>query len=98
MHTFYDGAIMEKLTATQARKELLSLVRNGTPVEIQHRENTMVLVPKTLWKQINDDLVNRQMDEALAQSQKRYTSEEVDAMLAEVKQRFEEKKRGKLVG
>lgn len=89
---------MEKITATEARKELLSLVRNGTPVEIQHRENTMVLVPKNLWKQINDELVNRQMDEALAKSHKRYTSEQVDAMLAEVHQRFEESQHGELVG
>ena len=79
---------MEKLTATQARKDLLALIRSGSPVEIQHRENTMVLVPKTLWKTINDELVNRQMDEALEKSHKRYSSDQVDAMLAEVKQRF----------
>lgn len=94
--------MMRTLNATEARKQWFQIIRAGEEVEITHPERTMALVPKEslekrdqLIEQLERELLIREMDEALAKPHKWYTTEQVEAMLAEVLSQ-QEKGRGKM--
>ena len=84
---------MLPITASEARKNLYKLLKENQRVEIKSSSNIMVLVPKAYFDQLELDMLNREMDEALKGAHKWYTSQEVDAMLAEVFSRQERKKK-----
>ena len=77
---------METLSATEARKQLFSLLQEGKSVEIRHPKNSMVLLPKMEFDRLWRAMINQEIDEALerAKGQSRYTTEEVETMVAEV--------------
>lgn len=82
---------MRTITATEARKQLFQILKEGKRVEIQHPKNSMVLLAKEELDALETELLMKEMDEALAQPHKWYTSEQVDAMLAEVLKRKQER-------
>lgn len=93
---------MRIMNATEVRKQWFQLLRSGEAVEIKHAERTMALVPKEalekkdqLIEELEKQLLIKEMDEALSKPHKWYTTQQVEAMLAEVLSRKEEK-RGKV--
>ena len=83
---FYLQGSMKSLTATEARKSLFQIIKEGQRVEIKHPMTPMIILPKQELEQMENELFRKQMEEALqkAKGQKRYTTEQVEAMLAEV--------------
>lgn len=90
---------MRIMNATEVRKQWFQLIRAGEEVEIRHPERTMTLLPKEelekkdqLIEELEKKLLIKEMDEALSQPHKWYTTEQVEAMLAEVLLQQEEKR------
>ena len=81
---------MRTITATEARKQLFQILKEGKRVEIQHPKNSMVILTKEELESLENELLMKEMDEALAQPHQWYTSQQVDAMLAEVLKRRKE--------
>lgn len=77
---------MRAITATEARKHIFQLIKDGEKVEIRHPQRSMILVSKDEFDQLEKEIFMREMDDALerAKGQKRYTTEQVEAMLVEV--------------
>ncbi|MGK5094045.1 hypothetical protein WDW89_18780 [Deltaproteobacteria bacterium TL4] len=82
---------MRVMNATEVRKQWFQIIREGEEVEITHPERTMALIPKEeldeknrLINELEKQLLVKEMDEALAKPHKWYTTEQVEAMLAEV--------------
>ena len=77
---------MQTITATEARNHIFQLIKAGHRVEIKHPLRSMILVKKDEFDKMEKELFMKEMDEALARAkgQKRYTTEQVEAMLVEV--------------
>lgn len=84
---------MQSYNVTEARKQFSQIINSGKTVEIKHPQNPVIIIPKDDFQAMEDELLMREMDEALerAKGQKWYTSEEVDAMMAEILSRTQEK-------
>ena len=74
---------MESITATEARKEIYNLLKAKKRVEIKHKNGTMVMIPKEEFDQLERESLAFEMDHIIA-TQEKFTSEEVNAMLATV--------------
>ncbi len=77
---------MKTLTTTQVRNNIFNIIKNGENIEIKHPVRSMVIVDKAEYEKMFKALVNQEMDDALekAKGEKRYSTEEVDLMLAKV--------------
>ncbi len=74
---------MQVITATKARKEIYSLIKAKKRVEIRHKEGSVVMLPKEELERIEKEALAFEMDQIRA-TQKKYSNDEVNAMLAEV--------------
>lgn len=74
---------MQVITATKARKEIYNLIKAKRRVEIQHKEGSVVLIPKEELENLEREALAFEMDQ-IRRTQKKYSDEEVQAMLAEV--------------
>ena len=93
---------MKVMNATEVRKQWFQILRSGEEVEITYPQRTMALIPKeelnkkdTLIDELEKKLLAKEMDDALSKPHKWYTTEQVEAMLAEVLAK-KERKRGKM--
>jgi len=77
---------MQTITATEARNHIFQLIKKGHRVEIKHPQRSMILISKDEFDKMEKELFMKEMDDALtrAKGQKRYTTEQVEIMLAEV--------------
>ena len=84
---------MRTLNVTEARRQFSEIINSGETVEVQHPRHPVVILPKAKFQVLEDELLIKEMDEALerAKGQRRYTSEEVDAMMAEILSRKKER-------
>ena len=84
---------METYSVTEARRQFSQIINSGKTIEVKHPKHPIIIIPKEKFQALEDELLMREMDEALerAKGQKRYTSDEVDAMMAEILNRTQEK-------
>ena len=82
---------MEALNVSETRKNLSKILLEGKPVEVKHPKTSAVILPKVAWekkeqriKDLEIELLMKEMDLAEARHEKKYTTEEVEAMLQEV--------------
>ena len=82
---------MEQMNLTQARNALSRIVTEGLVVEVSNPHNQSVIVPKPEWEALHKTLhslektlIQKEMEEVLARQEKKYSTEEVGAMLREV--------------
>ncbi|MBF0236697.1 MAG: hypothetical protein HQM12_03255 [SAR324 cluster bacterium] len=77
---------METITATEARKQFFHLIQEGKMIEISHPKNHMIMINKTDYNRLWQAMIIQEMDEALerAKGQKRYSTEELECMMAEI--------------
>ncbi|MEE2716106.1 MAG: hypothetical protein VX610_01645 [SAR324 cluster bacterium] len=78
---------MEAYTVRKTREHLSQIFKSGKTIEIKHPTNPAILMPKERYLELEKELVNLQMDVAEAQCQKKYSTEQVEAMIAQVKGR-----------
>lgn len=76
---------MQTMTVREFRDNLSQIFKSGKPVEIRHPTHPVIVMPKGHYEAMEIDLMMALMDVAEMTSQRKYTSEEVDAMLAQVK-------------
>ncbi len=74
------------LNVSEARREFSRLIASGETVEVKHPKGTAVIMPKETLQKLENEIINLEMDLALAKPHKWYTSEQVHAMLAEVEE------------
>ncbi|MGK5095169.1 hypothetical protein WDW89_24560 [Deltaproteobacteria bacterium TL4] len=84
---------METYSVTEARRQFSQIINSGETIEVTHPKHPIIIIPKEKFQALEDELLMREMDEALerAKGQKRYTSDEVDAIMAEILNRTQEK-------
>ena len=77
---------MLNVTASQLRVDIFKLLKANQPFEVKHHNNSFVVLPKREYDEMYKAMVVKEYKEAMeeASGQERYTSEEVDAMLAKV--------------
>jgi len=77
---------MRTYNVTEAREHFSSILNSGEIVEVAHPKHPAIIMPKEKFQALEDEWLMREMDEALerAKDQKRYTSEEVDAVMDEM--------------
>lgn len=82
---------MQVLNVSETRKHLSKIITSGEPVEVKHPRMSSVILPKNLWdqkdqriKELELELLMKEMDLVEASGEKKYTTEEVEAMLQEV--------------
>ena len=83
---------METLNISTTRKNLTKIILSGNAVEIQHPKTTAVILSKSEWeqkdlriKELEIELLMKDMDLAETRDETKYTTEEVEAMLREVR-------------
>ena len=74
---------MEIYSVTDARRRFSQIINSGETVEVKHPNHPVIIIPKEKYQALEDEILMLEMDEALkkAEGQKRYSSEEVDAMM-----------------
>lgn len=77
---------MEIFNVRDARENLSKIFKSKKIVEIRHPTHPVVIMPKDQFQAMEDELMMLQMDIAEATSKKKYSTEEVEAMIAEVKE------------
>jgi len=75
---------MDELTVTQVRKDLYNIVKAKKPIEIKHREGSMVLIPKEEYKKMELELLGLEMDRIVKSNEPILSAKEVEKMIARV--------------
>ncbi len=77
---------MEVFNVRQTRENLSKIFKSGKIVEVKHPTHPVMIVPKDQFQAMQDELMMLQMDIAEANSKRKYTTEEVEAMIARIKE------------
>ncbi len=79
------------MNISETRKNLSKIIKSGNPVEIKHPRMSAVILPKSdldakeqRIKDLEIELLMKDMDLVEARGEKTYSTEEVEAMLREV--------------
>lgn len=75
---------MKSYGSAEARRQFASLLKSPTPVKIDHPTHPAVIMSLDTYKQMERFVLIKEAEEDLQASQKKYTGEEVDAMLKKV--------------
>ena len=78
---------MEVLNVRQTRENLSKIFKSGKIVEVNHPTHPVVIVPKEKFQDMEDELMMLQMDIAEAKSKRKYTTEEVEAMIGQIREK-----------
>ena len=76
---------MEEYNVRETRENLSKIFKSGKTVSVNHPTNPVIIMPKEKYLEWEKELMNLQMDLAEAKSRKKYSTAEVEAMIAEVK-------------
>ncbi|MGK5093907.1 hypothetical protein WDW89_18075 [Deltaproteobacteria bacterium TL4] len=78
---------MEVYKISEARKNFSKIMSLGYPIEIKSPQEEVVVLPKSRYLEMEMKLVNTEMDlaELRQQGKPKYTTEQVEAMLAAVR-------------
>ena len=72
------------ITVSQARKDLYTLVKEKTPIEIKHKAGNMVLVPKEEYEKMELELLGLKMDRIVKSNEPIIPAKEVEKIIAKV--------------
>ena len=79
---------MRVLNVSEFRKNISHILASGERIGVRHPKGEAILIPKQQWEKQQQDydhlekeLLNREMDEALSKPQEWYTTEQVEAMI-----------------
>ena len=75
---------METYNVRETRENLSKIFKSGKTIEVRHPTHPVYIVPKDTYLELERELMNLQMDLAEARSRKKYSTEEVEAMIAQV--------------
>lgn len=76
---------MERLNVTQARQQFSKIITSGEIYEVQHPKHSVVIIPKDKYEMMEKEILLKEIEEAMEQSETRFTSDEVNAMLMKVR-------------
>ena len=78
---------MEAYNVRETRKNLSKIFKSGKMVTIKHPTHPVIIMPQEQYFELEKEIMSLQMDLAEAISKKKYSTEEVEAMIAQVKGR-----------
>lgn len=79
---------MKSLNVSEFRKNISHILASGEITGVRHPKGEAIVIPKDKWEKqqqeydlLEKELLNREMDEALSKPQEWYTTEQVEAMI-----------------
>lgn len=76
---------MEEYNVRETRENLSKIFKSGKTVTVKHPTNPVIIMPQGKYLELEKELMNLQMELAEARSRKKYSTEEVETMIAQVK-------------
>ena len=73
----------QAINASQARKQFFSIIRDQVPVEVNHKDGCVVILPKAEFEQMERELVRANIERIRNSGQKIISGQEAETRLAQ---------------